>query len=504
MANDCGAQQSGYVVSCPDVTEYWVPAGTYALTEYLHVSEVNNDPLYVPCHNAWSLPPKTVVITPGQTVDFGDGSNLISSANTCTPGSYSCGTAVSKCRCTITAPSSVCSGSTDNTASVSSTSGATYTWSIINGTITAGTGTRTITWTAGKGGPAHLSVSVTSSSCSKTCTKDVLVEPSCTITASSSVCSGSTDNTASVEDAGYGATYDWSINGGSITAGTGANEITWTAGDAGTTQISVTVTDSNGCSTTCTKDVSVKAPPDCTITSASPVSSGSSNTASVQDAGTGATYDWSINGGSITAGTGANEITWTAGDAGTTQISVTVTDSNGCSTTCTKDVTVATPVNNQKPAEKKKPGITAQSNSGKLLLKSYLSLEYEISGATITKVEADNLDTINELSNHRSLEGVLEADQLRISGVAKSPKGRGASVDVWVENSSGKVKELTKELDQGSDEIKFDLIVDVSKESSYNFYIDQHIALNYPHELSISGTLRPIAQPSERSTIPEP
>ena len=421
MANDCGAQQSGYVVSCPDVTEYWVPAGTYALTEYLHVSEVNNDPLYVPCHNAWSLPPKTVVITPGQTVDFGDGSNLISSANTCTPGSYSCGTAVSKCRCTITAPSSVCSGSTDNTASVSSTSGATYTWSIINGTITAGTGTRTITWTAGKGGPAHLSVSVTSSSCSKTCTKDVLVEPSCTITASSSVCSGSTDNTASVEDAGYGATYDWSINGGSITAGTGANEITWTAGDAGTTQISVTVT-----------------------------------------------------------------------------------DSNGCSTTCTKDVTVATPVNNQKPAEKKKPGITAQSNSGKLLLKSYLSLEYEISGATITKVEADNLDTINELSNHRSLEGVLEADQLRISGVAKSPKGRGASVDVWVENSSGKVKELTKELDQGSDEIKFDLIVDVSKESSYNFYIDQHIALNYPHELSISGTLRPIAQPSERSTIPEP
>ena len=341
VANDCGTQQSGYVVICPDVTEYWVPAGTYTLTEYLHVSEVNNDPLYVPCHNAWSLPSKTVVITPGQTVDFGDGSNLISSANTCTPGSYSCGTAVSKCRCTITAPSSVCSGSTDNTASVSSTSGATYTWSIINGTITAGTGTRTITWTAGKGGPAHLSVSVTSSSCSATCTKDVLVDaPNCNITAPSSVCSGSTDNTASVQDAGYGVTYDWSINGGSITAGAGTNEITWTAGDAGIAQISVTVTDSNGCSATCTKDVSVKAPPDCTITSASPVSSGSSNTASVQDAGYGVTYDWSINGGSITAGAGTNEITWTAGDTGMAQISVTVIDSYGCSATCTKEVTV--------------------------------------------------------------------------------------------------------------------------------------------------------------------
>jgi len=260
VANDCGTQQSGYVVICPDVTEYWVPAGTYTLTEYLHVSEVNNDPLYVPCHNAWSLPSKTVVITPGQTVDFGDGSNLISSANTCTPGSYSCGTAVSKCRCTITAPSSVCSGSTDNTASVSSTSGATYTWSIINGTITAGTGTRTITWTAGKGGPAHLSVSVTSSSCSATCTKDVLVDaPNCNITAPSSVCSGSTDNTASVQDAGYGVTYDWSINGGSITAGAGTNEITWTAGDTGMAQISVTVIDSYGCSATCTKEVTVTA-----------------------------------------------------------------------------------------------------------------------------------------------------------------------------------------------------------------------------------------------------
>lgn len=56
----------------------------------------------------------------------------------------------------------------------------------------------------------------------------------------------------------------------------------------------------------------------CTITAASPVSSGpEGNMASVQDAGTGATYDWSINGGSITTGTGTNEVTWTAGDAGT-------------------------------------------------------------------------------------------------------------------------------------------------------------------------------------------
>jgi len=345
QAHDCGTNE-WMRVSCPVVTEYWVPAGTYNLTEFNYVSEVNpgfTD--YIPCDNAWSKPSIAVVIKPGDTVDFGE--SILIGTGTCKEGGYNCGTGTGpKCGCTITAPSSVCSFSTDNMASVPATSGATYTWSIIGGTITAGTGTRAITWTAGDRGQAYLSIKVTSNNCSKTCTKDVIVEaPDCTITAPSSVCSGSTGNTASVEDAGEGATYDWSITGGSITSGAETDEITWTAREEpGTVQISVKVTDSNGCSATCTEFVTVIPSPGCTIDVVQVSSGSTGNRASVEDAGEGATYDWSITGGSITSGAETDEITWTAGDGDTAHISVKVTNNNGCSATCTKDVTVTSTV----------------------------------------------------------------------------------------------------------------------------------------------------------------
>jgi hypothetical protein len=57
--------------------------------------------------------------------------------------------------------SSVCANSSGNCASVPSLAGATYVWSVTNGTITAGQGTDKITWTAASCGPAGLSVSVT-------------------------------------------------------------------------------------------------------------------------------------------------------------------------------------------------------------------------------------------------------------------------------------------------------------------------------------------------------
>ena len=85
----------------------------------------------------------------------------------------------------------------------------------------------------------------------------VNANPNATITAPSLVISGSTSNSASVASAGTGATYNWSISGGTITAGSGTNAITFTAGSAGTLMLSVTVTTSAGCSDTKTAGVSV-------------------------------------------------------------------------------------------------------------------------------------------------------------------------------------------------------------------------------------------------------
>jgi hypothetical protein len=64
---------------------------------------------------------------------------------------------------TITAPSGVCGLSTGNHASVTATDASTYTWTITNGTITAGQGTTNVTFTAGASGTILLSVTGTTS-----------------------------------------------------------------------------------------------------------------------------------------------------------------------------------------------------------------------------------------------------------------------------------------------------------------------------------------------------
>lgn len=61
----------------------------------------------------------------------------------------------------ISASSPVCAGSGGNTASVAAVSGATYAWSITNGTITAGSTTNVVTYTAGPSGGVTLAVVVT-------------------------------------------------------------------------------------------------------------------------------------------------------------------------------------------------------------------------------------------------------------------------------------------------------------------------------------------------------
>jgi hypothetical protein len=151
----------------------------------------------------------------------------------------------------IVAPAAVCAGSTGNIASVPAAGGPPYAWQILSGgTITSAADGPSITFTAGSSGPVVIGVSVGSAACIFTNQVSVPVTalPSTTITAPASVVSNSTGNTASVPDAGSGATYVWGISGGTITfSGTFSNTVTFTAGASGSVVLSVTVTQ-NGCS----------------------------------------------------------------------------------------------------------------------------------------------------------------------------------------------------------------------------------------------------------------
>ncbi len=62
--------------------------------------------------------------------------------------------------------------------------------------------------------------------------------------------------------------------------------------------------------------------------------------ASVPDAGTGASYTWTISKGSISSGAGTARVTYTSGSVGTLGLRVTVRNSSGCSVIGTKNVTV--------------------------------------------------------------------------------------------------------------------------------------------------------------------
>jgi hypothetical protein len=57
--------------------------------------------------------------------------------------------------------------------------GATYTWSIGNGTITGGAGTRSITFQAGASGSVTLNVTVQQGSCSAMGSKSVTIDSNC-------------------------------------------------------------------------------------------------------------------------------------------------------------------------------------------------------------------------------------------------------------------------------------------------------------------------------------
>ncbi|HEX8408038.1 MAG TPA: hypothetical protein VF883_04190 [Thermoanaerobaculia bacterium] len=99
----------------------------------------------------------------------------------------------------------------------------------------------------GDPGPKYLVATVTSS-CGVPVASNpvqVTVPPTPAISASSGVYANSTNNFASVLDAGAGTTYAWSITNGTITSGQGTRSIRYTAGAFGEVTLGITV--NNGC-----------------------------------------------------------------------------------------------------------------------------------------------------------------------------------------------------------------------------------------------------------------
>jgi hypothetical protein len=181
--------------------------------------------------------------------------------------------------------------------------------------------------------------------CSNSDNKTVTINslPYCNISCDPVSCSACFSNNVTLtEDGGDALSWLWS---------TGETTQSIMVNNSGT--YSVTITDQNGCHSTCNKEVTINPLPDCTITAPAAVCANSTgNFASVPDAGVGSTYAWSVTNGNITGGQGTSSITWDAGSNNPATIGIVITDANGCLCSNNVDITI-NPV----------PTATASSNS---------------------------------------------------------------------------------------------------------------------------------------------
>jgi uncharacterized repeat protein (TIGR01451 family) len=231
----------------------------------------------------------------------------------------------------ITAPPGLCENATNQTASVPSQAGATYAWTIANGTIVGAANTSSILFNAGSGGPVTLNVVVTNGSCSSPGTVSIPTSayPVFTIAGPASTCPR-TAYTLSVP-AGF-ASYLWSNGATSPSISVSQTE--------GSKTYSVTVTNAGGCATTVSHIVTLAAQPLASITAPTVSTNNATGLAATVAAQPGAAYDWNVVNGAITSGQGTNAITFSTGATGASAIvSVNVTI-GGCTARDTHSITL--------------------------------------------------------------------------------------------------------------------------------------------------------------------
>lgn len=173
--------------------------------------------------------------------------------------------------CVITADESVCADTSGHAASVPNAgANATYEWVVTGGTLQAGAGSRSITYSAGSGTNVTLDVIVTDADgCDVSCQRLVTIDPRpfATATNNGPVCSGQSVTLTGGPDAM--ASYSWSGPGGFV-----SNQQSPIMSPAVAGTYTLTVTDGNGCTDLADTLVVVDANPVAVATNSGPVCAG--------------------------------------------------------------------------------------------------------------------------------------------------------------------------------------------------------------------------------------
>jgi hypothetical protein len=232
----------------------------------------------------------------------------------------------------ITVGANLTSGKPGYTASIPTQASATYSWTIVNGTITSATNRNTITFTPGEAGIAlRLTATVTNPAGTASTgiqNAQVVAAPDKpVIVAPSIVTAGATGVTASVPFK-VGNSYQWSLNNALLTSPTNRDvTIAFTAGTSGVVTLTLRVSNAAGDFNNVTKTVTIVAAPiSQSIVTALNTTAGQTGLVASVTPQIGMSYNWSVSNGAITAGQGTNSISYTAGVAGSNTISVTISN----------------------------------------------------------------------------------------------------------------------------------------------------------------------------------
>lgn len=224
-------------------------------------------------------------------------------------------------------------------------SGASYQWNCSNGQIVSGGSSYScvIQWN-NSGTTAIVGVSMGINGCftAKVDTLTLQIQPAPYFTVSNACVNDTKVYTTSNTN---GSSFQWSLpnGGGSIISGAGTNAISvnWTA--AGGTSVRVEETNAAGCKASLTKTLTVYAlpTPSISVNNSDAPRVGDTRIYSLS-ANSGRSYQWTVNGGTITQGQGTNAITVSWANPGDASVTVVETISNvGCSGTATVNVYVS-------------------------------------------------------------------------------------------------------------------------------------------------------------------
>ncbi|QSE96897.1 gliding motility-associated C-terminal domain-containing protein [Fulvivirga lutea] len=240
-----------------------------------------------------------------------------------------------------------CNGDSDAAGTFTASGGtAPYGFTIDSNTATATTSTTATTLDFTGGSVGEVTVTVTDANGCTDQATITITEPATatTLTPTADVvldCAGDADATGTFTASGGTAPYGFTIDSNTATATTSttATTLDFTGGSAG--EVTVTVTDANGCTDQAT--ITITAPPSLVLTPTADVAldcNGDSDAAGTFTASGGtAPYGFTIDSNTATATTSttATTLDFTGGSVG--EVTVTVTDANGCTDQATITIT---------------------------------------------------------------------------------------------------------------------------------------------------------------------